>query len=95
MDDQGSGQDIDGALMAADFAQGAGEFETGFQILAVLEVFLGPEIGAGQRIGAVVGGVIGNEVARRGDKTVGTIIGAAVGAVAGRAIDKSNDPCRR
>ena len=49
----------------------------------------------GTAIGAVAGGLIGNEVARRGDKTIGTILGAAVGAVAGRAIDKANDPCRR
>mgnify|MGYP001950623457 FL=1 len=49
----------------------------------------------GTVIGAVAGGLLGNEVARRGDKTIGTILGAAVGAVAGRAIDKSDDPCRR
>ncbi|MEE9433824.1 MAG: glycine zipper 2TM domain-containing protein [Sphingorhabdus sp.] len=49
----------------------------------------------GTIIGAIAGGLLGNEVARRGDKTEGTIIGAAVGAIAGRAIDKANNPCRR
>lgn len=49
----------------------------------------------GTVIGAIAGGLIGNEVAGRGDRTVGTIIGGAVGAIAGRAIDKSNDGCRR
>ena len=46
-------------------------------------------------IGAVAGGLLGNEVARRGNKTEGSIIGAAVGALAGRAIDKSDSNCRR
>ncbi|MEP7348562.1 MAG: glycine zipper 2TM domain-containing protein [Sphingorhabdus sp.] len=49
----------------------------------------------GTVIGAVAGGLLGNEVARRGNKTEGTIIGAAVGALAGRAIDKSDSNCRR
>ena len=49
----------------------------------------------GTVIGAVVGGLAGNEVARRGNKTEGAIIGAAVGALAGRAIDKSDSNCRR
>lgn len=41
----------------------------------------------GTIIGAIAGGLLGNEVAGRGDKTEGTIIGGAVGALAGRAID--------
>lgn len=50
----------------------------------------------GTIIGAIAGGLAGHEiVGRRGDRTAGTIIGGAVGALAGRAIDKSNDGCRR
>ncbi len=49
----------------------------------------------GTIIGAVAGGLLGNEVARRGNKTEGSIIGAAVGALAGRAIDKGDSNCRR
>jgi Glycine zipper 2TM domain len=49
----------------------------------------------GTIIGAVVGGLAGREVARRGNKTEGVIIGAAVGALAGRAIDKADSNCRR
>ena len=50
----------------------------------------------GTIIGAIAGGLAGHEIAgRNGDRTMGTIIGGAVGAVAGRAIDKSDDPCRR
>jgi hypothetical protein len=49
----------------------------------------------GTVIGAVVGGLAGREVARRGNKTEGAIIGAAVGALAGRAIDKADSNCRR
>lgn len=49
----------------------------------------------GTVIGAIAGGLAGHEIAGRGDRTVGAIIGGAVGALAGRAIDKSNDGCRR
>src|SRR3546814_10923885 len=42
-------------------------------------------------IGAIAGGLLGNEIAR--DKTAGTIIGGGVGALAGRAIDKSDSRC--
>jgi uncharacterized protein YcfJ len=44
----------------------------------------------GTIIGAIAGGLLGHEVAGRGDKTVGTIIGGAAGALAGRAIDKNS-----
>ena len=49
----------------------------------------------GTIIGAVAGGLLGNQVARRGNRTEGSIIGAAVGALAGRAIDKSGSNCNR
>jgi outer membrane lipoprotein SlyB len=49
----------------------------------------------GTVIGAVVGGLAGREIARRGNRTEGAIIGAAVGALAGRAIDKADSNCRR
>ncbi|TXC73862.1 glycine zipper 2TM domain-containing protein [Sphingorhabdus soli] len=39
-------------------------------------------------VGGVVGGLIGNEVAGRGDRTLGTILGAAGGALLGREIDR-------
>ncbi len=45
-------------------------------------------------IGGLAGGSLGYVVAK-GDRALGTIIGAGVGALAGRAIDKSDDPCRR
>jgi uncharacterized protein YcfJ len=47
----------------------------------------------GTIIGAIAGGLLGREVAGRGDRTVGAIIGGAAGALAGRAIDR--DDCRR
>jgi Glycine zipper 2TM domain len=46
-------------------------------------------------IGGAAGGLLGNQIARRGDRTVGTIIGAAVGALGGRALDKASSNCRR
>lgn len=51
----------------------------------------------GTVIGAVAGGLLGNQVAGRGDRLLGTVLGGAVGAVAGRAIDRSDRPnyCRR
>jgi hypothetical protein len=49
----------------------------------------------GAAIGAVVGGIAGNRIAGRGNRTEGTLIGAGVGAVAGYAIDKAEDRGRR
>ncbi len=42
----------------------------------------------GAIIGGVAGGVIGHEVAGRGDRTLGTLLGAGVGVVGGRAIER-------
>jgi uncharacterized protein YcfJ len=45
----------------------------------------------GTIIGAIAGGLLGNEVVgRRGDKTAGVIVGAGIGALAGRAIDRAD-----
>lgn len=51
----------------------------------------------GTIVGAIAGGLLGNGIAGRGDRTIGTILGAGVGALAGRAIDRSDRPgyCRR
>lgn len=51
----------------------------------------------GTVVGAVAGGVLGNVVAGRGDRTLGTILGGAIGALAGREIDRGGQPgyCRR
>lgn len=48
----------------------------------------------GMIIGGAVGGLLGNEIAGRGDRTVGTILGVAGGALLGRAVDRSNARCR-
>ena len=48
----------------------------------------------GTVIGALAGGLLGNQVAGRGDRLLGTVLGGAVGAVAGRAIDRSDSPRR-
>ena len=50
----------------------------------------------GTIVGAIAGGLLGNQVAGRGDRTLGTILGGGVGALAGRAIDRSDRPnyCR-
>ncbi len=47
----------------------------------------------GLLIGGLAGGLLGNEVAGRGDRTVGAVLGAGVGALAGRAIDRSDSRC--
>lgn len=39
-------------------------------------------------VGGVVGGLVGHEVAGRGDRTLGTILGAAGGALLGREVDR-------
>jgi hypothetical protein len=43
--------------------------------------------------GAGVGGVLGNVIAGKGDKTIGTIIGAVGGAVVGNQIAKPSNDC--
>ena len=50
----------------------------------------------GTIVGAIAGGLLGNQIAGRGDRTLGTILGGGVGALAGRAIDRSDRPgyCR-
>jgi len=50
----------------------------------------------GTIVGAIAGGLLGNSVAGRGDRTLGAVLGAAGGALAGRAIDRSDRPgyCR-
>lgn len=45
----------------------------------------------GAAIGAVAGGIAGNRIAGRGNRTTGTIVGAGAGALAGMAIDKAED----
>jgi hypothetical protein len=51
----------------------------------------------GTIVGAIAGGLAGNAIAGRGDRTIGTILGGAIGAIAGREIDRSDRPgyCRR
>ena len=49
----------------------------------------------GTVIGAGVGGVIGNTVAGRGDKTLGTILGAVGGGILGNQIAKPDHDCNR
>ena len=48
----------------------------------------------GTIIGAIAGGLLGREIAGRGDRTVGAIIGGGAGALAGREIDRDGN-CRR
>lgn len=47
----------------------------------------------GTIVGAIAGGLLGNSIAGRGDRTLGAVLGAGGGALAGRAIDR--DGCRR
>ena len=44
--------------------------------------------GTGTVVGAIAGGVIGNQVARRNDRTVATVAGAVVGGLLGRSIHR-------
>lgn len=42
----------------------------------------------GTIVGAVAGGLLGNAVAGRGDRTLGTVLGAGGGALVGRSLDR-------
>lgn len=44
----------------------------------------------GTIIGAIAGGLLGSQVAGRGDRAIGAIIGGAAGALAGREIDRNS-----
>jgi len=50
----------------------------------------------GAVVGAIAGGLLGNGIAGRGDRTAGTLLGAAGGALAGNAIARADRPgyCR-
>lgn len=48
----------------------------------------------GLLIGGAVGGLLGNEIAGRGDRTLGTVLGVAGGALLGREVDRSGSRCR-
>lgn len=48
----------------------------------------------GAAIGALIGGVAGNRIAGRGDRTGGTLVGAGVGGLLGVAVEKANDKCK-
>jgi len=48
----------------------------------------------GTIIGAIAGGLLGSEIAGRGDRTVGAIIGAGAGALIGREVGRDGN-CRR
>jgi uncharacterized protein YcfJ len=45
-------------------------------------------------IGAALGGILGSQVAGRGDRTLGAILGAAGGGLLGREIDRGSVRCR-
>lgn len=47
----------------------------------------------GAVLGAIAGGLIGNGVAGRGDRTLGTVLGGGAGLFAGRAIERSGNRC--
>ena len=48
----------------------------------------------GLLIGAILGGVVGNQVAGYGDRGLGTVIGAVGGGLIGRSIDRDGSRCR-
>lgn len=50
----------------------------------------GTGVGGGAILGAVVGGILGNQVGGGDGKTAATVIGAAGGAYAGNEIEKRN-----
>jgi uncharacterized protein YcfJ len=57
-----------------------------------------PSTTRGVAVGAVAGGVMGNAVAGRGNRTAGTVVGAGLGGLAGQGIARSqnqnNQQCR-
>jgi outer membrane lipoprotein SlyB len=52
----------------------------------------GTGVGGGAILGAVVGGILGNQVGGGDGRTAATVIGAAGGAYAGNELEKRNQP---
>lgn len=50
---------------------------------------------AGAAIGAILGGLAGNRIAGRGNRTEGSLIGAGLGALAGLGFEKSMKKCEK
>ena len=50
-----------------------------------------PVINGGTVTGAVIGGVIGNQVANGSNKTAGTVVGATIGGIVGNAIAQNTN----
>ncbi len=48
----------------------------------------------GTVVGAIAGGVLGSQIAGRGNRTAGTLIGGGVGAVAGHHVGAHSHRCR-
>jgi Ni/Co efflux regulator RcnB len=48
----------------------------------------------GAAIGALLGGIAGNRIAGRGNRTGGTLAGAGIGGLLGVAVEKANDKCK-
>lgn len=49
----------------------------------------------GAAIGAILGGIAGNRIAGRGNRTEGSLIGAGLGALAGLGVEKSMKKCEK
>ncbi len=45
-------------------------------------------------VGAIIGGVLGNQIAPGDSEVLGTILGAGAGALVGQAIDRGDARCR-
>jgi len=48
----------------------------------------------GAAIGALLGGVLGNRIAGRGNRTGGSLLGAGIGGLLGVAVEKANNKCK-
>ncbi len=76
--------------------QGSGAY-VGYGVVQSIEVVRqdndgigGSGVGAGTILGAVVGGIVGNQVGGGSGRTAATVLGAAGGAYAGNQIEKRN-----
>lgn len=49
----------------------------------------------GGAIGAILGGILGNRIAGRGNRLAGTLLGGGLGTLAGVGIEKATNKCRK
>ena len=83
------------AVMGAPITSFAQDFRSNSSSFANCQIDNRNNQVVGGLVGAFTGGVLGSQIAGRGDRTEGSIIGAAIGAATGASITANQNNCNR